>query len=62
MKIKVAVKEVSWGVVEIEIPDKESLEEVDFAEVYEKAEEEYADGGVYWDNEEFSVSSWGKAE
>lgn len=51
MKLQVNVKEVSYGFVEIDVPDGAGDDEV-----YAAAEEAYSQGLVNWGDEQFEVT------
>ena len=60
MKVTINVKEVSYGFIEIEVPDNLSEDEIGNI-VYDKAPELYGEGKVNWGKLDFDVTSW-KAE
>jgi len=57
MKVRVQVKEISWGAVIVDVPDNATEDEV-----YEKAHDAYCEGNAFWNNSEFEVLDWEKDE
>lgn len=57
MKVRVQVKEISWGAVIVDVPDNATEDEV-----YEKAHDSYCEGNVFWNNSDFDVIDWEKDE
>ena len=54
MKVEVQVKEVNYGFVTIEVENED--------EIYEKAQDAYFAGNVYWGNCDWDVKNWEKVE
>ena len=54
MKVEVQVKEVNYGFVTIEVENED--------EIYDRAQDAYFDGNVYWDNCDWDIKNWKKLE
>lgn len=54
MKVEVQIKEVNYGFVTIEVENEN--------EIYEKAQDAYFAGDVYWGNCDWDVKNWEKVE
>ena len=50
MKVQVQIKEVNYGFVTIEVEDE--------SEIYDKAQDAYFAGEVYWGNCDWDVKDW----
>ena len=55
MKIEVQVKEISYGIVTVEVDD--AVADID-SSVIEKATDAYGEGEVYWTGGDFRIVDW----
>lgn len=55
MRVEVIVKEQSYGIVTIEVPDDATEDDI-----YEMTDNAYSNGRVFWHDENFEMVDWKK--